>query len=95
MHVTNASGLNIGSSTRPDEGVVVHEVTDFARKLQEKEWLGRNKRRELHHCRSLVLLVFKVVHSQVVLGSLDSGVLHKSPWHKICASKSDVGDVVA
>lgn len=62
VHVTDASRLNDWFSTRANKGVVVDGVTDLARKLQERKWLGREGPSDLLLSWSLVFLIFEKVH---------------------------------
>ena len=62
VHVTYASRLNDWSSTRANKAVVVDGVTDLARKLQERKWLGREGLSDLLLSWSLVFLIFEEVH---------------------------------
>lgn len=62
VHVTDASRLNNWSGTRANKGVVVYGVTDLARELQERKWLGRKGLSDLLLGWSLVFLVFAEVH---------------------------------
>lgn len=65
MHVADGGRMNIWISAGAHEGVVINRVTDLARKLQERKWMGGNGTgtKDLRLKGPWVFFIFKEVHS--------------------------------